>query len=427
MSAITALMVLGFSPVFWRPSTFATDRTEYFLADVDLDKHLPRELVGGNGTDLWTHWERQECSDYKTLLLLSWVPTRYDKKAYFTPDYLGRRGFPLLPCPETCIRIKTTDNRRLLRWADVVVFNFLWGPQPYDLPPRPPGTIYVYTSMEPPPIEARPNSYLLKQFNFFWSYRRDLPMSSTYLNMMNLTFEELQKPPHVAFHKKSKTPVATLITNCKAHSGRREFNEELMRHIPIHNYGSCLQNKRPPRRIMRMEKEEAKEKMEFVMAKYKFVFAIENSLCTDYVSEKLGRALRFGMVPIVASLNGSLPDYGKITPDRHTVFNVMEFKTVKDVAERLKEIANDEELYNSFFAYRKQNPEQWPWAFQQALNAKNHLDGSPLCRLSVDFFKRKERARMTRQTVSLAGEVCAQERTLKHHFNIQSYYHDYYY
>ena len=36
-----------------------------------------------------------------------------------------------------------------------------------------------------------------------------------------------------------------------------------------------------------------------LMAKYKFTIAIENSLCEDYITEKLWRTLHLGSVPIV--------------------------------------------------------------------------------------------------------------------------------
>ncbi|CAF4638040.1 unnamed protein product, partial [Rotaria magnacalcarata] len=41
---------------------------------------------------------------------------------------------------------------------------------------------------------------------------------------------------------------------------------------------------------------------------YKFVIAIENSNCQDYVSEKLILAVSSGSIPIVAGFNGR-PDY----------------------------------------------------------------------------------------------------------------------
>jgi hypothetical protein len=35
-----------------------------------------------------------------------------------------------------------------------------------------------------------------------------------------------------------------------------------------------------------------------LLAKYKFVIAIENAICDDYITEKLWRALQLGSVPL---------------------------------------------------------------------------------------------------------------------------------
>ncbi len=42
-----------------------------------------------------------------------------------------------------------------------------------------------------------------------------------------------------------------------------------------------------------------------LLAKYKFVIAIENAVCEDYVTEKLWRALHLGAVPLYL---GRLPN-----------------------------------------------------------------------------------------------------------------------
>jgi hypothetical protein len=43
-----------------------------------------------------------------------------------------------------------------------------------------------------------------------------------------------------------------------------------------------------------------------LLAKYKFVIAIENAVCEDYVTEKLWRALHLGAVPLYL---GRLPNF----------------------------------------------------------------------------------------------------------------------
>ena len=443
---IVVLGLLCFSPLKWRESPWIlpANNMQNIRSNIFQPMDSPAwNILNRPGTgvthgpviskemSIMSQWERM-CREYRTLLVLSWVWDGYALDAFFTPDNFGRSMFPILPCIKTCIFITSTNNRSLLPFADIAIFNFLWTtqPKPEEIPPQPqwPGAVYVYTSMEPPPLEARPNPRLLSRFNYFWSYRRDLPFSSTYHNFVNLTLGDLRALPTVPFQRRMKTPVATLISNCNAHSGRRRFHEELMKHIDIHNYGPCLHNMRPPPSTFQdMKKEEKQYKMELVVANYKFVFAIENSLCTDYISEKLGRSLRHGVIPIVASANlssGPLPDYSKMTPNDHCIFNVMTFSTVKEVAERINEIANDEELFSSFLTYRKQNPKQWPRLFHEAINEKNEFDNSPLCRLSEGFFDRKTRRKMMKQTLNstFEGEECTSAQPIPRHFNLPGPY-----
>jgi hypothetical protein len=85
--------------------------------------------------------------------------------------------------------------------------------------------------------------------------------------------------------------------------------------------------------------------------KYKFVIAIENSNCMDYVTEKLVKAVESGSVPIVAGLNGR-PDYRRYLP-KHSFINIFDYPSIKALADDLKRIANNKTLYESYLWYKK--------------------------------------------------------------------------
>ena len=401
---------------------------EKFLANVELVRPEPklapnlRPKPGRTGS-AWTPWRNgseQECQTYRKLLILSWVQPNYGRRLYFTPDFLGRQEFPQLHCPETCVLFETTDDRRMLSKADVVIFNFWMARATANLPARPRRTVYILTTMEAPVIERRPPPAILNGFNYLWSYRRSLPISSTYFHMINLTYAELLTPG-VPFQKRRKTPLATLISNCHARSGRTPFNAELSKFMEVHNYGRCLHNKEPPPDIKKLnqQSDEARRKMEELLAEYVFYLSLESSVCTDYITEKLGRSFRFATVPIVASVNNVFPDYSKMTPNDHTVVNILSFKTVEEVARRLKEIASTEKLFDSYLSYRKQRPEDWPLTFQQTLNARKREDGCPLCKLSADFLDENARVEMTEQKPDPIDEKCAPPHTIPKHFGLK--------
>jgi hypothetical protein len=86
--------------------------------------------------------------------------------------------------------------------------------------------------------------------------------------------------------------VVLFTSNCKAAGAtqRYKYIEELMKHIEVHSYGSCLKNRDEPsmpndptwppiaqRRARKIK----------VLSNYKFYLAFENAPIDDYVSEKV--------------------------------------------------------------------------------------------------------------------------------------------
>jgi hypothetical protein len=70
--------------------------------------------------------------------------------------------------------------------------------------------------------------------------------------------------------------------------------------------------------------------MKVLREDYKFVLAFENSLCTDYVSEKLYTALENGVVPVVYGE----ADYRAYAPS-YSYVNARDFGSPKELAEYL--------------------------------------------------------------------------------------------
>ncbi len=85
--------------------------------------------------------------------------------------------------------------------------------------------------------------------------------------------------------------------------------------------------------------------------KYKFVIAIENSNYGDYVTEKLVKAVESGAIPIVAGWNVR-PDYRWNMPE-HSYINIFDYPSIKALAENLKDIGNNQTLYELYLWYEK--------------------------------------------------------------------------
>lgn len=136
-----------------------------------------------------------------------------------------------------------------------------------------------------------------------------------------------------------------LILFLQSHNGREGFVQRLMQEMKIDSYGSCLNNRQGYGGRM-SDNVQAYEK-------YKFVIAIENSNCMDYVTEKLVKSVESGSIPIVAGRDGR-PDYRRYLPE-HSYINILDYPTIKDLANDLKRIANNRTLYESYLWYKKHN------------------------------------------------------------------------
>jgi hypothetical protein len=114
-----------------------------------------------------------------------------------------------------------------------------------------------------------------------------------------------------------------------------------MAYIPIDSYGRCLRNKQAV----------DVRSNALIYSSYKFVIAIENSNCEDYVTEKLIQAFASTSIPIIASRNGK-PDYSHFAPN-YSYINVYDFKSMKELADYLIYLSNNETAYNEYLWFRQ--------------------------------------------------------------------------
>ena len=210
------------------------------------------------------------------------------------------------------------------------------------------------------PIRSRP---FLDKFNFVWSYNTDLLLHTTYLTRMAFEYRDFSyKTLHVPFEQKEEVPLMTLFSNCDNRFGRMTLVERLMKHTDIHNYGKCFNNRaKPPREEMSTNR---------LVGRYKFVLAMENSICTDYVTEKWTRALRVGTIPLVVSCNNT-PNYAKFSPTVTPVhINACDFKSVELLARKIHEIAAEKSLFLKFMRYRNMDEVNMKRSFQDLMARK---------------------------------------------------------
>ena len=164
------------------------------------------------------------------------------------------------------------------------------------------------------------------------TYRRDSDVFMPYGRIV----EQPQYGENKYHRHTNKTGlISWLVSNCKTRSKREVLVEELRKYLPadkIHVYGQCGSMK-----CSGASPDNRDGCWKMLEQKYKFYLALENSICPDYVTEKMFEALKHDIVPIV--LGGA--DYERVFPP-NSFINMMDFKNMSSLAEYLITLDNDD-------------------------------------------------------------------------------------
>ncbi|GJQ77277.1 hypothetical protein Trydic_g20701 [Trypoxylus dichotomus] len=144
-------------------------------------------------------------------------------------------------------------------------------------------------------------------------------------------------------------PVLYLQSGCETPIQRDLYVRELMKYIPVDSYGACLNNKKLPEKLEVNGTYDVydEELMKFV-AQYKFTLAIENSVCTDYITEKIWRPLIVGSVPIYLG-SPTIKDW---LPNKRSAILIEEFPDMKALAKYLHTLDADDKLYSEYLEHK---------------------------------------------------------------------------
>ena len=273
-------------------------------------------------------------------LVLAW-------NSFYKDPYFGCQGAGSAPfhnCPEPNCYL--TTNRSLVTKATTVLFHIA----DMDSFPdhRTPSQMYVFFMRE-----AASRDYNFKNdrslrkvpFNLTMTYRRDsdipLMLGKVYKlpNTLSKTEPYRLKYPFAT----RKRSVAWVASFCQTDSKRELYVKQLQQYIDIDVYGGCGNLSCAPRG----SPDERSFFSDTIPSKYKFYLAFENSICKDYVTEKLFRALQSEIVPIV--LGGT--NYSRDAPP-HSYINVLDYKSPRALAAYLRRLSRNETEYLKYFQWK---------------------------------------------------------------------------
>nr|CAH8876388.1 unnamed protein product [Trichobilharzia regenti] len=201
--------------------------------------------------------------------------------------------------------------------------------------------IFVHES----PLHVSIADYLGNKVNYTITFRTD---SSVYLPYHNYKPIDPTHGPDTRYplpsrnYATGKTKMAAwFVTNCFAKSPRNQYVQELSKHLKIDIYGRCGTKSCP--------RTSETECFKLLEKDYKFYLSFENSLCPDYITEKLFRnGYMNNIVPVV--MGASVEEYERVSP-AHSFIHVDQFESPAKLAEYLKYLDRNDTAYNEYFAW----------------------------------------------------------------------------
>lgn len=141
--------------------------------------------------------------------------------------------------------------------------------------------------------------------------------------------------------KKKKKAAAWFVSNCKSTpSNRIDLVKKLQENgIEVDIFGKCGNLTLP---------KNSNTELKLLEDNYKFYLSFENSLCEDYVTEKLFKVMNSIVIPVVYS--GA--DLSRFVPERSHV-NANNFSDVQELAKHLKFLSENPDEYVKYFWWQK--------------------------------------------------------------------------
>ena len=271
---------------------------------------------------------------------------------------VGREPFLRNGCPVTACEIFVNRSALPFSEFDAVLINMheiayftLPEQEGYNRSGHQRYVFFTQESAQSMPIQ--PSKYR-NYFNWTMSYRwdsdvpllygriRPLPSAPADESEVEILIRETHKWTTNYAQNKNKT-VAWMASHCETNGLREKYVQELSKFIDVDVYGGCGKLKCARNATHWLSEPECYTLLE---REYKFYLSFENSVCTDYVTEKFFNILKYDLVPVV--YGGA--NYSAIAPP-NSFINAMEF-TPLELANYLKMLSNNDTLYNEFFWWK---------------------------------------------------------------------------
>ena len=204
-------------------------------------------------------------------------------------------------------------------------------------------------------------------------------------------------------------------SNCKTKSKRTQYVLQMMKLIDIDNFGNCGKNIRTlPPHIVKLQHSKNQNLRDIgsynwvagklaLSSDYLFTIAIENSLNYDYVTEKLWQPLLVGSVPIYLGA----PNVEDWLPCRtNCIIDLRRFKTPRDAALFIKNVAKNRTLYESYHQWRNEEiPDKLKKMLKYFSSMRNYSLECVLCEMSKRVDEGQSAKETKKKLLDIVGKI----------------------
>lgn len=208
---------------------------------------------------------------------------------------------------------------------------------------RPRDQVWILATQEPASVMSDllpPKEFRYDTYNLSFTFHTLTNIDGAYGKYEPFPAE--QESSRNIFQEKTEMAAWVSTRHCGGMNwDRTRFVKDLGKHVPIHMYGGC--GNRTLRRGIYWSKG--------TLQKYKFHVSLENSCCSEYITEKFWNALEhFESIPIV--IGGTKEEYTTLGPP-HSFIHAEDFGSMEELGKYIMTVAKNETLYNSFHDWRK--------------------------------------------------------------------------
>ncbi|XP_067938968.1 alpha-(1,3)-fucosyltransferase fut-1-like [Watersipora subatra] len=242
---------------------------------------------------------------------------------------------------------QTCDNTDYAPLADTLIFAHNSKHVTLTLSPKVrQSQLWLVYGVESPAYKHYHWNQALNNFNGTLTYlRKSTPESFPY--GFTLPIEKDMRVAHETNYAKGKTKGAyAYVSNCNSmFYDRLKVMKELSKYIEVDIYGGCTGKRPCPNRF----DAECEAKLH---SQYRFYLAFENSLCTEYITEKFYKALQSDGFYVPVALGGlSVQEYELISPP-NSFIHVYNFSSIEALGKHLQTLVKNDTAYNSYHEWR---------------------------------------------------------------------------